>query len=325
MNLKKIWDYISNVGVELESDKESIQYIRLLNQYTVIVSFVFFIHAIHNFVYIKDNFSGNILMYLSLFFVLTFLLKRLRRIKILVCSVFILLIWVIFFFDSYSVGGSGIYFYYFPLVMALPFIFNWESEYRYMLIIIGCVVVSVLINYFTGYSLFTDPELTLEIKRNTTFVSASMSGIIVAVDLVFITRKNKIIHDLYAATKEKEILLEEKQKQLDSLSEKERVDVDKIQRLIQMVVHNDPSFFSSFSEVYPFFFKNILNLAPNLSVSELECCAWIKLGFSTKEIAKYKFLSIRAIEARKYRIRKKLNFNSEKELIAWMIDSDSAQ
>ncbi|MGM5631600.1 hypothetical protein O2K51_11920 [Apibacter raozihei] len=321
MNLQKIWDNISDIGIEHEEDEKIVYRVRLLNQYIFIVFLVFFIHALHNFLYIKDMYSGNVLMYLSMFFLIAlFIPVKLKSFRFLVFSVFLLLIWVIFFYESYSNNESGIYFYYFPLILALPFIFDFKTDYIYMIIIVLLVLMSILINIVTEYSWFINDELTHSIKRNTTFISASISGMIVIVDLVFIIKKNYIIHKLYEETFQKELQLEEQKKQLLLLSEKGVINSK--QKLIQLAINNDSSFFSTFSEVYPSFFSGLLKLDPDLSVAELEFCAYTKLGFSIKEIATYKYISIRAVEARKYRIRKKLNFATGKELNAWILDFD---
>ncbi len=320
--MKKIWKYISNTGLKPKDDDIKIQQIKLLNQYAIIVSFVFFIHSIHNFFYIKNINSGYILLGVSLLFLGTFLLKNLRRSKGVVFSFFIFLCFIVFLYEPYASIESGIYLYYFPIVLAVPFIFDFQTDKVYVISIIICVILCLLININTDYSLLPMHETTPEIRKTTFFISLSISSIIVIIDLFFIFRKNHILYELYKTSIEKESLLAKQKEQLESFPDEKERNANKIQKLTHLVLKKDPSFFSAFNEMYPSFCPTLLNLAPDLSISELELCAYIKLNFTTKEIAQYTTLSIRAIEGRKYRIRKKLNFSSEKELITWMMGLD---
>lgn len=74
-----------------------------------------------------------------------------------------------------------------------------------------------------------------------------------------------------------------------------------------MARENDESFYIKFLEVYPYFNKKLLAKNPNLTPSDFEYCALIKLDFNTKDIAQAKNISIRTVESKKYRLRKKLD------------------
>ncbi|MNI83388.1 hypothetical protein D3C73_1401850 [compost metagenome] len=68
------------------------------------------------------------------------------------------------------------------------------------------------------------------------------------------------------------------------------------------------------------FIKELLQLSPQLLPAELELCAYMRLNFDTKEIARACRLSVRAVESRKYRVRKKLGIDAEANLQTWMLD-----
>ncbi|WP_333886084.1 hypothetical protein [Sphingobacterium siyangense] len=57
-------------------------------------------------------------------------------------------------------------------------------------------------------------------------------------------------------------------------------------------------------------FKFRIN-APNLRSTELEFCAMVFLNFSTKNISEYTFVTIRAVQVRKNRLRKKFDIPSD--------------
>ena len=73
-----------------------------------------------------------------------------------------------------------------------------------------------------------------------------------------------------------------------------------------------------FNKFDPLFSDKILDIAPTMVASELEFCALLRLNFETKEIARYTGFSVRAVESKKYRIRKKLKVSSDIDLNIWM-------
>lgn len=62
-----------------------------------------------------------------------------------------------------------------------------------------------------------------------------------------------------------------------------------------------------------------MDRAPSLVTSDLLICAQLRLGFYTKEIARYTKNSVRAVEGKKYRIRKKLNIPANEDINVWMM------
>ncbi len=65
-----------------------------------------------------------------------------------------------------------------------------------------------------------------------------------------------------------------------------------------------------FSEIHSEFYSRLINEFPNLSQSEVKLSAFLKLGMNTKEICSITFQSIRAIEAARLRLRKKLGLTN---------------
>jgi tetratricopeptide (TPR) repeat protein len=88
--------------------------------------------------------------------------------------------------------------------------------------------------------------------------------------------------------------------------------------IVDLAKTNSPNFLPRFLEVYPEFHQAIINYEPNLTNSELMLAAYLKLDFSTKEIADYNFVSIRTVQNRRYRLRKKLNLDAKIDLNHWL-------
>lgn len=73
-------------------------------------------------------------------------------------------------------------------------------------------------------------------------------------------------------------------------------------------------FQAHFNKVYPGFLEELTTLNGSLTISDLRLCAYLKAGQTTKEIAQLTGLSVRSIESRRYRLRKKLNLDRENSL-----------
>jgi len=75
-----------------------------------------------------------------------------------------------------------------------------------------------------------------------------------------------------------------------------------------------------FQEVYTSFYKNLNEKYPNLSQNEIRLCAFFKLNMSTKEIAAITYQSINSIGVARYRLRKKMNLNSDESLYSLLAE-----
>ncbi|WP_307448313.1 MULTISPECIES: helix-turn-helix transcriptional regulator [Chryseobacterium] len=90
--------------------------------------------------------------------------------------------------------------------------------------------------------------------------------------------------------------------------------------IITLAKDNSPRLLNKFRLVYPDFFKKISVIQPNLKNSELIFCIYLKLNLTTKEIATYTFVTPKAIQNRKNRLRKKLSIPSEMDIYKWFND-----
>jgi len=74
------------------------------------------------------------------------------------------------------------------------------------------------------------------------------------------------------------------------------------------------AFEEHFNLLHDDLFKNIRAAYPDISIPELKMCAFLKMGLSNKEMAQRLNLSVRGIETRRYRLRKKIAGYSGKQL-----------
>ncbi|WP_262150061.1 tetratricopeptide repeat protein [Chryseobacterium foetidum] len=87
--------------------------------------------------------------------------------------------------------------------------------------------------------------------------------------------------------------------------------------IILLAKTNSPEFFTRFQEVYPEVISKLLKIDSKLRVSELTLCAYIFLGFTTKDIANFTFRTLSTVRNRKHNLRTKLNIPAEESTELW--------
>lgn len=85
--------------------------------------------------------------------------------------------------------------------------------------------------------------------------------------------------------------------------------------IFESINRKDNSFMPLFLTTNSVFVDKVKELCPKINDTELEVCALIKLGLTTKEIAIATNSTYKAIESIKYRLRKKLNVESRVNLM----------
>lgn len=67
------------------------------------------------------------------------------------------------------------------------------------------------------------------------------------------------------------------------------------------------------------FLKKIKNIHPTLTPNDLRFCAYLRLNLSSKEIAPLLNISVRSVEIKRYRLRKKMQLPHEKSLVSYIL------
>jgi len=79
-------------------------------------------------------------------------------------------------------------------------------------------------------------------------------------------------------------------------------------------------FQDNFDLIHQNFFRKLKERYPTLTPSDLKLCALLRLNYSSKEIASMLNISIRGVEAARYRLRKKLRLAESENLVNFMIE-----
>jgi DNA-binding CsgD family transcriptional regulator len=97
----------------------------------------------------------------------------------------------------------------------------------------------------------------------------------------------------------------------------------KIQKVIDEGMNDDRDwvlFENSFNETHENFFKKLKARHPDLVPNDLKLCAYLRMNMNSKEMASLLNITLRGIEIRRYRLRKKLNLDHDKNLVEFLME-----
>ncbi|MFA5974226.1 MAG: triple tyrosine motif-containing protein [Lentimicrobiaceae bacterium] len=98
--------------------------------------------------------------------------------------------------------------------------------------------------------------------------------------------------------------------------------LQRLTTLIDKNISNDNDweiFEALFDQAHENFFKRLKQSFPDLTQSDLKLCAYLKLNLSSKEIAPLLNISVRGVEIRRYRLRKRLALSSDHNLVEYIM------
>ncbi|MDP3444548.1 MAG: regulator, partial [Ignavibacteria bacterium] len=97
----------------------------------------------------------------------------------------------------------------------------------------------------------------------------------------------------------------------------------RINKLIENSInseHDWEMFENLFDQAHENFFKRLKNDYKELTTSDFRLCAYLRMNLSSKEIAPLLNISIRGVEEKRYRLRKKLQLPSDQNLTEFIIN-----
>jgi len=97
----------------------------------------------------------------------------------------------------------------------------------------------------------------------------------------------------------------------------------KIQKVIDDGMNDERDwnlFERSFNEAHESFFKKLKANHPDLVPNDLKLCAYLRMNMSSKEMASLLNISLRGVEIRRYRLRKKLDIPHDKNLVEFLME-----
>ncbi len=322
--LLKIYEFISYYGLDDSTSNIDRDFKIVLNQYFFIISIILSIQALFTFRFLGLELDVIFLFVLSFVsLILIFFSHIFFRNKLIVSSLFLFITAVVTYYASVTGIESGCYIYYFTILSALPIFYSTQKDFLYLSIIVTFVLCFF---YFSAYKNFTIMGVEAQ-KNHKAFqyefliINITCNLSLLVINYLFIEEKRKD----YYQTLNRNIYIKEKIenltneiKSLRQIVSKEELSNEKFKDLLQSISINEFLFLEKFERIFPYFKNNLLNCTKvSITSSELSLCAILKLGLSTKEIAVYTNSSLKAIEGRKYRLRKKLSISSDEDLTIW--------
>ncbi|WP_374464582.1 transcriptional regulator [Chryseobacterium sp.] len=149
-------------------------------------------------------------------------------------------------------------------------------------------------------------------KERKTFYVVALAIIAVFLILFYFIRKIYIKKEL-----KKNKIIEKKIQETDVLKLKVN---DSFEEIIQLMESRSPLFLIRFKEVYPEFYEKLIAHTPELTEHDIKFSAYIRLNLTNKEICQYENISLRGVETKRYRLKKKLKLPQEVELQKWILE-----
>ncbi len=323
LRLRRLYEVISYYGLDDDESQNKKDFIILLNRYVVICFLIFVSHSLCNLLFLGITKDSILLFFFSiLLFFARFLLNNNVKNRFLISCALVILTCIVTYYSSFCGVESGMYLFYFPLISSLPVFFGFKKDRFLMIFLFIFMLLSFYLSAFTNFTVVQrNPFLG---DYDNTLLLLNITGILLllAVNLFFIYEKRTdYFFVLYRNTLRREQIdhLNSEITRLRKLLNKENFSEQKIEELIRSLQLNDVIFIENFEKLFPDFFLGLQNITSvPLTISDLKFCAMLKLGFSTKQIAIYTGTTIKSVEGKKYRLRKKLKISADYDSKTWM-------
>lgn len=308
--LKPFWNMLSNRHIEKSMDKLQIVKIQLMNQYVFLIALIFIVDAIRN-LYLAQATKFVILSGIGcVLFSLSWYTKIYFDIKIAVC-VFICLTPPVLFMCSVTGFYNGILPYYFAILFAALFIFN--DKYRlYNTFVFVWVFILFYIVPLLDLQLFDsvwENQISFPRSQQATVIQ---SLLLLVTNGYFIMLKNSELQELYRQATEKETIGATQHIRIS------RNTTTSIEDVVKLARSDDAAFIVAFNQIFPDFYRNLLQLNSDMTQEEFKFCALLKLGFTTKDVSNCNHLAVRSVQTKKNRLRKSFRVPPQKDLYTWV-------
>ncbi|GEJ48043.1 MULTISPECIES: Two component regulator three Y domain-containing protein [unclassified Chryseobacterium] len=328
MIYKFFFKVINDEAEKMDDGFES-SYLNLINRYLLLLFFIFLFYSIFIITFFGDKLISTFLTVITFFWLFLMAVKgKTKRFKTIlkpfIIGIFVLLTFIVNFFNIYTYKNAGVEYFYFCLLFAVPFFLNYKKDAYSIFFITLMISINFIICLYFDFD-FLPKSRFLEKKDFKIIKSLNILFSIASflMDIVFITQKDELINGLITDKKVKDSTIKDLVKTNTELMKHQmlinHLSEENIQEILNLAETNSPVFFEKFQVFFPYFIPEILKINPNLIHSELYFCALMKLDFDTKKIAQCTNNSIRAVESKKYRIRKKLNIPSEININSYLI------
>ena len=283
---------MKTINFLVNSSQRNTNYSETENLFAVRKKVNLFLFLLHFFYLIYYSFHylsllATVALFVVIHMIILFFLKDQYKNRKLIFFNYFVLLFVNYFYDQYFLETPFV-FHYLPLLLSVLLFFDLKNEKKFSFGIITLILLFYVLEFLPISYPFSKNAIH---NKQLYFANLFLSIVITLYEIYYIIERFMFFRQ-------------------DNSSSSE----NSLAKLIDLAKNNEAEFINYHNAFFPEFNNNLLELAPDLTVTELSTCAYIQLRFSSKEIAQYTKNSIGAIETRKYRIRKKLNTSDEKNL-----------
>jgi DNA-binding CsgD family transcriptional regulator len=188
------------------------------------------------------------------------------------------------------------------------------NTYLYILVIGSIILFFSLVTMRINYNFQKEKNNRLTIEQEIISKNLEHKNLELISSTNFISQRNEYLKSLRNKIKTLE--------KNNDPNESSELMSQNIKRSIDNIINSEKTFESfekQFTEVFPGFFKNLINKHGRLTSTDLRLCAYLRMNQNSSEIAQITGASIRTIESQRYRLRKKLNLKPENDIINYLI------
>ncbi len=301
-----------------EEEGDNSAYINLLNRYLFFLFCIFIFFSLFTKAFLKDTLMSLFLVSVSLVFLLIRGIKKTKYSrKFLTVIVFFIIIQLTFyvsFFHVYNYKNAGDEYFYFTLLLSIPFFFDYKTQIKTVYFLAFIIALNfVTVEYFDLDFIPRRKLLTHEDLKVLKLANIILSIVVFFINISFIAKKSRLIGILVRNVNSKNVYIGDLEKSNNELSRQVTLIQDlaqnRVEEIIELAEKKSPLFLEKFQLFFPDFIPALLSINPDLISSELYMCVLIKLEFSTKKIAICTDSTVKSVESKKYRIKKKLNIS----------------
>lgn len=194
--IKKFWHSISVIGLKPEFDDKQKKRIELINQYTVIAFLIYLMNGLVDF-YSGYFTEGIFLECSAVMFICMLYFNKAHHHRISIIFHFMYASLTIFYFGTLASVQAGDYLYYFPLILAISFILDFEKDRRVMIFLFSFILCLILLHTY-AYSTSAEKNPVYETVPYRMFViNLMISSAAVGFFIYLTVKNNKMISLLY--------------------------------------------------------------------------------------------------------------------------------
>lgn len=308
----RVYDFVSYWGVDEFTTDSQLDLVIMYNRYFASLTAIFLFLSISNFLFLGISLGAISLLIISLVFFGFFLAFRFfSENRFFIAVVFLLLTICITYYASFCGIQSGVFLYYFPLLFTLPVFFQWKEDQYIILVLVTFILSNIYVSAFTRFELVERNSVYQAYSQRLLIINITCVLLLFTINSIFLEEKRAYLDFMY----DKEFFYRKKIrafnteiKHLRELLSAEVQSDENFDELIDSIQLNDSVFIKKFKKYFPYFFQKIndRSIVP-LTISDLKFCALLKLNFTAKQIATYTNSSVKSVESKKYRLRKKLD------------------